>query len=159
MKNNQIKTQFNSSSNQVEVVDFSFHWLCLKKEDFTNVLGYISLMEAQFDKAEKLIGMDLTDEATQHYYDFDDIKWAMYKDLAFLGLVTDTAWVDVMDLHTKLEYPDQFSELDYLTLCKLMAISTSGTHFSDGYFDRKIKNKTILKLLIALSKAIDIRDK
>jgi len=159
MENDQPKIHLNPSTKQVELVDFSFHWLCLKKEDFTNVLSYIASMEAQFEKAEKLIGMDLTDEATQQYYDFDDIKWSMYKDLAFLGLVTDTEWADFDDLHSKLEFPDQFDELDYLTLCKVMAISTSGTHFSDGYFDRKIKNKTILKLLIALSKAIEKRDR
>lgn len=159
MENDHSKMHLDHNSSQVEVVDFSFHWLCLKKEDFTNVLGYIDLMEAQFSKAEKLIGMDLTDEATQQYYDFDDMKWAMYKDLAFLGLVTDTAWADFLDLQDKLEQPDHFNELDYLTLCKVMAISTSGTHFSDGYFDRKIKNKTILKLLKALAKSIDLRDK
>jgi len=157
MENDQMRMHLNTSSKQVEVVDFSFHWLCLKKEDFTNVLGYISLMEAQFEKAEKLIGMDLSDEATEQYFDFDDIKWSMYKDLAFLGLVTDTAWSDFGELQSKLEIPDQFGELDYLTLCKIMAVSTSGTHFSDGYFDRKIKNKTILRLLIALSHAVDNR--
>jgi len=153
-----IKMGLKSNGSLVEVVDVSFHWLCLKKEDFQTVLGYIPIMEAQFSKAEQLIVMDLTAEATSQYYDFDDVKWTLYKDLAFLGLVTDTQWIDTTALKEKLEYPDHFEQLDYLTLCKLMAISTGGTSFSDGYFERKIKNKTILKLLKAISKAIDIRD-
>ncbi|HSJ66061.1 MAG TPA: DUF6508 domain-containing protein [Anditalea sp.] len=158
MEKDQTKMHFHPSNSQVEVVDFSFHWLCLKKEDFTNVLNYIVLMEAQFGKAEELLARDKKDEANEHYYNFDDLKWALYKDLAFLGLVTDTEWVNFLELQDMLENPDQFNELDYLTLCKVLAISTSGTHFSDGYFDRKIKNKTILKLLKSLDKAIERRD-
>jgi len=158
MSKDQAKMNIASYGSQVEVVDFSFHWLCLKKEDFQTVLSYIQIMEAQFSKAEQLIDMDLTAEATIQYYDFDDVKWAMYKDLAFLGLVTDTEWADAETLKDKLENPDQFYQMDYLTLCKLMAISTCGSCFSDGFFERKIKNKTILKLLQAISKAIDLRD-
>jgi len=147
-----------SNGSHVELVDFSFHWLCLKKEDFHNVLNYIQIMETQFANAERLIGLELTAEDTSHYYDFDEVKWSMYKDLAFLGLVTDTEWEDTAALKDMLDYPDQFNKLDYLTLCKLMAISTGGTSFSDGFFDRKIKNKTVLKLLQAISKSLDLRD-
>lgn len=145
------------SSSIVEVVDVSFHWLCLKREDFEVVLSYIPQMEAQFDKAEKLVG-DSPEIATGHFFDFEDIKWKLYKDLAFLGLVTDIVWENHYQLKQLLEKPNQFVNLDYLDLCKLVAISTFGTHFSDGYFDRKIKNKTILKLLKALNKAIERRD-
>lgn len=144
-------------NNKSIIVDFSYHWLCLRKEDFQAVLNYIPLMQSQFIKAEKLIGMDLTDEATRQFYDFDDLKWALYKDLAFIGLVTDTKWADSAKLKEQLECPDLFDQLDYLTLCKLLAFSTRGTHFSDGYFERKIKNKTVLKLLIAITDAIDNR--
>lgn len=148
-----------NSSNIVEVVDISFHWLCLKREDFQAVLSYIPQMEAQFDKAEQLVGGDLPDLAAEHFFDFEEIKWRLYKDLAFLGLVTDAVWHDHNQLKDLLEKPNDFISLDYLVLCKLLAISTFGSHFSDGYFERKIKNKTILKLLQALDSAIDSRDK
>ncbi|KEO74193.1 DUF6508 domain-containing protein [Anditalea andensis] len=149
----------NFDSHQMGEIDLSFHWYELKKEEFENVFRYIPIMEAHFQKSERLMELDCTEEASMHFFNIDDLKWDLYKELAFIGLVTDSSWPDASHLENMLENPSDFHELDYMSLCKMIAISTSGSHFSDGYFDRKIKNRTVLKLLQALSRAIDKREK
>ena len=156
---NKKGTTLVKANSRVEELDSSFHWLCLKKEDFKTLLDYIPVMERHFKCLEDSAEVVPEDPNDISNYEIEEIKWSLYKDLAFLGIVTDAKWTDFKELKKKLESPIALLECDYLKLCKLLAVSASGSHFSDGFFMHKIKDQTILHLLKALEPAIELRDK
>jgi hypothetical protein len=115
------------------------HWLKLSPSDWRKVFKYIPMLEAAQGELE-------SEEASP--IALDDLKWGLYVDLAFLGLVYDLM-VDPK-MMSEMCGVTAMNEFDYLTLCELLAVATHGDNFSNGVLELKIKDKTILRILKAL---------
>jgi hypothetical protein len=116
------------------------HWLKLSPADWGKVFRYIPLLEADYAQDE-LVSAEALPIA------LDDLKWGLYVDLAFLGLVCD---LDPDSTMQEMCGATVMNDFDYLTLCEMLAIATHGDNFSNGFLELKIKDKTILNILKSL---------
>ncbi|MDN3671025.1 hypothetical protein QWY93_17055 [Echinicola jeungdonensis] len=105
-------------------------------------------MEKEFDRVERIIGKELTLEAAYFYYDFYDLAHELKHEIKALDLKLS---MDHNACLEKLRYgQDLYQEMDRLSLCKLLLAAVVIDQYNHGFFERKMKDKTIVRLLKAL---------
>ncbi|AGA79958.1 hypothetical protein [Echinicola vietnamensis] len=112
----------------------------------TAVLDYIPLMEREFNRVETIIGKELTPAAAYHYYDFYDMACEIKRMLKEKRLAVKEAWGREM-IEKNVATCDQLGEM---TLWNILINMVNIDHMDHGYLEKKIKDKTILKILRAL---------
>ncbi|QDH80765.1 hypothetical protein FKX85_17655 [Echinicola soli] len=110
------------------------------------VLDYIPLMESEFSRVEKIIGKELTPEAAYYYYDFYDMAFEIKR----LLKVKSTAVKDVLGREMLERNVAACEQLEETKLWSILINVIKIDHLDHGYLEKKIKDKTILKILRAL---------
>jgi len=112
------------------------------------ILGLIPMMEKEFDRVEKIIGTELKPEAAYYYYDFYDL--AHFIKLK-LQKFPQHERVEMEQAKAKLNFGvDLFESLNWVELWKLLLLTVQIDQVDHGFLEKKIKDKTILKLLKAI---------
>ncbi|MBS9525210.1 hypothetical protein KIH41_10435 [Litoribacter ruber] len=129
------------------------HWSSLQKTDVGILFKYIPLMESEFERAKKMsrITVGLNQELL---CDFNDLAWELYKDLAFLGLVT-CAEFDQGEITVEACELDAISKPDPMVCFRLLATAVQGRSFESGHFKFLIKIQVVLAILKGLRRAFD----
>ncbi|WP_143961454.1 hypothetical protein [Litoribacter populi] len=109
-------------------------------------------MEAEFQRGEKELGKPLSTSAAAQYYDFTDLKWALYKDMAFLGLVTAGEF-DQANLGKYVSELEQEKNPDPIACFRLLATTVQGNNYPSGFFEYLIKLKYVLQILQGLKRS------
>ncbi|WP_137403994.1 hypothetical protein [Echinicola rosea] len=129
--------------------DFSDHVLLSEMDVFgkpKGVLDFIPLMEREFSRVENIIGKELTPEAAYYYYDFYDMAFEIKVMLKGKSAAVKDVWGKEA-IERNLEACEQLGEMKlWNTLMSVVKMD----HLDHGYLEKKIKDKTILKILRAL---------
>ncbi|WP_211324117.1 hypothetical protein [Echinicola strongylocentroti] len=115
-------------------------------EKTKDVLNYIPIMEKEFSRVESIIGNELTPEAAYFYYDF----YEMALELREILKDTDAFRQDVVQKELIERTVNVCQELEDDKLWSLLTGVVKVDHVDRGYLEKKIKDKTILKILRAL---------
>jgi len=126
------------------------HWMSLTTSDWRPVLDIIPVLELEFQRMETFVGGELSAEAAIRFYDFDDLSWKLFSELAYIGVVRDELFGEDVSAYQSQMDSGSFHEVGYLKICELLAFCTRQSAMDSGYFERKLKDKTILSLLQAL---------
>ncbi|GAB3659247.1 hypothetical protein GCM10028791_32600 [Echinicola sediminis] len=112
------------------------------------ILGFIPLMEREFDRVEKIVGAELKPEAAYYYYDFYDLAHVIKLKLRNFP---KSERVGIEQGKAQLNFGvELFEELNWVELWKLLLLTVQIDQVDHGFLEKKIKDKTVLKLLIAI---------
>ncbi|GGZ31282.1 hypothetical protein GCM10007049_25400 [Echinicola pacifica] len=126
--------------------DASSVWL--SDVHFEELLPYISEMEEEFLRVERIVGKELTPEAAYHYYDFYDLA----------QIIRNKLIAEVKDWPEKRVVPE-LNSIDteagwpMFRLCDILLQVVSVDRYNHGFLQKKIKDKTILKILKGLQRS------
>ena len=124
--------------------------MSLTSSDWGAVLDFIPVLELEFQRMETFIGGALSSEEVAEYCDFGQISWELFCELVYLGVVREEFFNDDVSTYQDRMASGSFQELGYLEICELLAFCTRESAMSSGYFERRLKDKTISNLLQAL---------
>ncbi|WP_194775917.1 hypothetical protein [Pararhodonellum marinum] len=119
----------------------------VSKENLKEVMGFIPLMESEFNKVERVIGKELTKEAAYHYYDFYDMSFSLKQEVKRLS--QKIAYFPPTDLYI-LDHPQKLSDWSLLRLSHLLIFLYRMDLSNHGYFEQKMKDKSVLHILKAM---------
>ncbi|MBD8490831.1 hypothetical protein IFO69_18915 [Echinicola sp. CAU 1574] len=111
------------------------------------VLDFMPLMEKEFERVERIVGKELTREAAYHYYDFYEMAHAIKSQLKTINVFCFRERKFSEDKISQGE--TYFRKLDRKSLWNILLDIIDIDQINHGFFEKKIKDKTVLKILKA----------
>ncbi len=136
-------------NNQVGTYEMPLYGREISLDRLIPLFEYIAVMEREFSRVEKIIGKELTVEAAQYYYDFYDLAHELKQKIK---TITGGNIGEIGDGYEKLQFGhDFYYEMDRVSLFQLLTAAVGIDHYNHGFFEKKMKDKTILLILKALN--------
>ena len=113
------------------------------------LIKFIPDFQKKFKMLESL-SLDITPDAAVKFMDFDDLQPKFYKELLQSGLLIEFDWQDWEEGGEILEGLREFQSTNPIKIFKIFTLIVRKDQKENGYFERMLKNRTILSYLMKL---------
>ena len=117
------------------------------KKAIRDLSKYLPEMESEFQRINKAVPFELTEEALLKYVDFDDLGPKLQIEINVSGLLVEfdpKSWIEGLEL---LEGIRKQQKVNSIKVCKLMTLIIKRNVQESGYFDKELKKGTFVWLL------------